>query len=169
MTGAQYGWPLPATMPWGTFIKERVEILKEIRKFGQTAQDLQVERAATDNQELRYHYKSMDEMKQRFNMHLKQWQKNVSLLKDMLKLPEEDFQCKQASLLQFMDEKMAALRLEFNEAMAAATAAEIAKSQASKFVTNFLIRTERLRVLLTSLSANLVAKAKEAASLLALL
>ena len=73
----------------------------------------------------------MDEMKQCFDMLLKQWQSNVSLLKDMLKLPEEDFQRKQASLFQFMNEKMAALRLKFNKGVAAATAAAIAKSQAS--------------------------------------
>lgn len=132
MTGAQYGWPLPATMPWGTFVKDRVEIVKEIRKFGETAQDLQVERAATNNEELRYHHRVMDEMKQCFDMLLKQWQNNVSLLTDMLKLPEEDFQCKQASLFQFMNEEMAALRLKFNKGMAATTAAAIERSRASK-------------------------------------
>ena len=58
-------------MPWGTFIKERVEIVKEIRKFGDTAQDLQVERAATDNPELGYHHKVMDGVKQCFNKLLK--------------------------------------------------------------------------------------------------
>lgn len=128
MTGAQYGWPLPTTMPWGTFLKERVEIVKEIRKFGETAQDLRVERAATNNEEILYYHQAMDEMKQFFNMLLKQWQNNVSLLKDMLKLPEEDFQRKQASLFQFMNEKMAALRLKFNEYVVATTAAAIAKS-----------------------------------------
>lgn len=84
-------------------MKERVEIIKENRKFGETAQALRVEEAATSDRDARRHYQVMDEMKQCFNILLKEWQyrqgNNFSSLKDMLRLPEEEFKRKQVSLL----------------------------------------------------------------------
>lgn len=139
MTGAQYGWPVPAAMSWDTFMEERVEIIKENRKFGETAQALQVEEAAaaTSDRDARRHYQVMDEMKQCFNILFKKWQyrqgNNFSLLKDMLRLPEEEFKRKQASLFEFMNERMTALSFEFCKATATAKAIK-RKTQASSNV-----------------------------------
>ncbi|KAL8659823.1 MAG: hypothetical protein Q9226_000251 [Calogaya cf. arnoldii] len=139
ITAAQYGWPVPATMSWDSFMKERVEIVKGTRKFGETGQALRNEAAATTHQDYWNHYKVMDEMKQRFNMLLRQWQaqqgNDTSSLKDILRLPEEKFKRKQASLIQFMNVNFTAFSLKFCKDKAAATAASIkAKTQTSNNV-----------------------------------
>lgn len=111
MTAAQYGWHESATMPWHTFEEEKVESIKKVGTFGETADALRVEGASMSWRHQHY----METTKQWFYMFLTEWQRQNIPLKAMLRCSEAKFKSNRDSLLRIMDKSMFAMHCELNQ------------------------------------------------------
>lgn len=109
MMGAQYGWYGSVVMPWSLFCDERVEVIKEVRKFGQTAQVLKAQAQAA-GVPLSLVHQITEGVEEGFTHHMREWQRSTMSFKAMLRLSEEDFRMKQDSLIKFMEEAMSAYK-----------------------------------------------------------
>lgn len=110
MTGPQFGWHGSSILPWSAFVKDRVDNIKEIRNFGETARIIREEAQVTGVARINIHHIN-EQIELHLNHHLKQWQKDNVSLKAMLRWSEEDFKPKQDLLLRFMGDRMLEVRI----------------------------------------------------------
>ncbi len=109
ITGAQFGWHGSTVMPWTSFSKNRVDIVKEVHDFRETARINHVEAQAAGVLRINIQH-IIEQIELHLSHYLNQWQiENVSL-KAMLRCSEEEFKPKQDSLLRFMEARMLEIR-----------------------------------------------------------
>ena len=110
MTAAQYGWHEFAVMPWPTSSEEKVDIMEEVLKVGETARALNAEAQAASGGRI-VHQGINEQMEEGFDRDLGEWQRNNTSFKAML-CSEEALKTKQHSLLGFMDERMSKFHVD---------------------------------------------------------
>ena len=102
MTGAQYGWT-ECIVPWNIYIKSRVREVKKVVPFGETKAWCTKRAKETGGQ-----YQMVHGIKVLFAQvvdgAVMLWQRGHILTTDLLRLPENDFHKKQASLLDAVEE-----------------------------------------------------------------
>lgn len=119
LTAAQYGWYGPATMPWTTFLEDRLDTILETRKMGETAKELAAEVQGLGSDRI-YNHNAIQFMKNDFNLGLAEWQQHNITFKALLRLPENHYEREQKWLLEFWEMAMPQLRAEVNERSEAA-------------------------------------------------
>lgn len=102
MTGAQYGWT-ECIVPWSHYVKSRVREVKNVVPFGETKVWCLKRAKETGGQ-----YKTVHDIKVLFaqvvDCAVMFWQRANILTTDLFRLPEQEFQKKQASLLDAVEE-----------------------------------------------------------------
>ncbi len=109
ITGSQFGWYGSTVMPWSAFLENRVDIVKEIRKFGETARREKAEAQAAGLLRINIHH-IIEQIEISLHRYLNQWQRDNTSLKTMLRWSEKDFKPKERSLLNSMDVGMLEIR-----------------------------------------------------------
>lgn len=105
ITGAQFGWRGSTVMPWSTFLENRVDIVKEVRKFGETARIEKAEAQLAGEYRISIHHIN-EHIEIHLHDFLRHWQMGNASLSSMLRCSAEDFKPKQDSLLRFMEDCM---------------------------------------------------------------
>lgn len=102
MTGAQYGWR-ESVIPWQQYNNSRMRMIKEVGAFGNTRIYCKT-RAKKMGERHEWIHSIRERFAQLVDGAIAGWQKNNISLSDLLRLPEHEFQERQASLLSFIDE-----------------------------------------------------------------
>lgn len=114
MTGAQFGWYGSTVMPWATFCDERVELIKNVRKFGETARVMKAEAKEAGWIRILIH-KINEYIAEGFGRQLRQWKEHNGSFKAVLRWSQDEFQAKQDTLFGFMDDSMPIFRVMSKE------------------------------------------------------
>ena len=102
MTGAQYGWT-ECILPWKIYVESRVRELKDAVPFGGTKVWGNMMAKETGGQYQRVHNIRVF-FAQVVDAAVMLWQRGNILTTDLFRLPEQDFQKKEASLLDAVEE-----------------------------------------------------------------
>ena len=102
MTGAQYGWT-ECIVPWNIYVESRVRELKDAVPFGGTKVWGNIKAKETGGQYQRVHDIEVF-FAQVVDGAVMLWQRGNILTTDLFRLPEQDFQKRQASLLDVIEE-----------------------------------------------------------------
>ena len=102
MTGAQYGWT-ECIVPWKTYVESRVREVKKVVPFGETKVSSNMDAKKKGGQ-----YQWVHGIKVLFAQivdgAVMLWQRGNILTTDLFRLPEQEFQKKQASLVDAVEE-----------------------------------------------------------------
>lgn len=109
LTGPQFGWHGSSVLPWSLFLEGRVDIVKEVCKFGETARVIKEEAQAAGVARMNMHHIN-EQIAIHLDHYLKQWQRDNASLKAMLRWSEEEFRPKQDLLLRSMEDRMREVR-----------------------------------------------------------
>ncbi|KAL8662127.1 MAG: hypothetical protein Q9168_008305 [Polycauliona sp. 1 TL-2023] len=112
LTAAQFGWYGSATMPWDTFVKERLDILLESSELGTANRTLLEQLQSIKG--LEQHHHALEYMKQVFDLHCAYWQSSNISFKALVRCSEPDFIVNQGNLYNSMDKKLDELREIYN-------------------------------------------------------
>lgn len=101
MTGAQYGWD-GVLIPWKLYANMRVREIREVMPFGQTKVFCK-ERAEAMGEQCKWIHQIKDGFAKNIDEAIVWWQRGHLPTTKILRLPEQDFQKEQASLLETVD------------------------------------------------------------------